>query len=322
MNADRSPAESQRTTSVPHTRPDAEMATCSYVPPTVTGHGRPPCAEPAPGDRLGDYRYLRRVAVGGMGFVYQARCQATAELVAIKLLPAGLRSDEGLRRALRAETAALYRVRHANVVRALGHGDLPDGSPYLVLEWLSGGTVAGGLRDHQALSPRQATLYAIAACRALRAVHRAGLLHLDVKPANLLLDGRGRVKLADFGLCVEVNPAGRARQVFGIGTPAYFAPEQAADFPLDCRTDLYSLGVTYFEMLTGQRPFPGSTVLQCARAHIEAGVPCPRAVRPELPAVCAAIARRAMAKQAAQRFSNAGEMLAALQRTLTYLRQE
>jgi serine/threonine protein kinase len=322
MNADRSPADSERATPVPDTRAEAELGTRSYLTPTAALSGEAPGTEPAPGDLLGDYCYLRRITVGGMGAVYQARRQATGELVAVKLLPAGDRQDEGLRRALRSETAALCRVHHANVVRALDHGALPDGSPYLVLEWLDGGSVAEALHGQVSLSPLRATRCAIAACRALGAVHRAGLLHLDVKPANLLRDGRGRVKLADFGLSVAVNSSGRAYQVTGIGTPAYFAPEQAAGFPVDCRTDLYSLGVTYFKMLTGRRPFAGETLLQCVRARLGADVPCPRGVRPDVPEACAAIARRAMAKEPAQRFADASQMLAALEKTLACLQKE
>jgi serine/threonine-protein kinase len=323
MSAPRSPADSKRTTAVLDTPPQANLATRSYLPPTAAEPGGASYPEPAPGDLIGTHYCLsRRIAVGGMGSVYEARCRRTGRPVAVKLLPAAERQDRRLRQALRAETDALCRVRHANVLLALDHGDLPDGSPYLVLEWLDGGNVAEALRNSGGLSPFWATRFAIAACRALRAVHRAGLLHLDVKPANLLLDGCGRVKLADFGLCVSVNPSGRAHQVSGIGTPAYFAPEQAAGFPVDCRTDLYSLGVTFFEMLTGRRPFTGDTLLQCVRAHVGADVPCPRSVRPDVPEACAAIARRAMAKEPSRRFADAGRMLTALEKTLVCLAKE
>jgi serine/threonine-protein kinase len=320
MNADRSPAGSKHAITGLDTHPEADLETCSYLPPTAAEPGEPDCANPVPGDRLGsDYHVVRRVAVGGMGTVYQAWCRTLAEPVAVKVLPAGARREPALRQALLAETAALGRVRHANVIRTLDHGELADGSPFLVLQWMDGGNVTDLLRSHGALSARHATRLAIAACRALRAVHRAGLLHLDVKPANLLLDGRGRLKLADFGLCVEVDEHGRAPLAAGVGTPAYFAPEQAAGLPLDPRTDLYSLGVTYFELLTGRRPFEGRTLLQCARGHVGADVPCPRTVRPDVPEACAAIARRAMAKEPGHRFADAGRMLAALEKTLAGL---
>jgi serine/threonine-protein kinase len=322
MYADRSPAESKHAAADHDTRPEADLATCSYLTPTAGRSNELLCAEPVPGDLLGGaYHILRRIAVGGMGIVYQAWRRPRGQLSAIKLVPARARGEAALRLALHAETTALRRIRHANVIRALDHGELADGAPYLVLEWMDGGSVTDVLRSRGALPPRRATRLAIAACRALQAVHRAGLLHLDVKPANLLLNDRGRLKLADFGLCVEVDQRGQAPLAAGLGTPAYFAPEQAAGLPMDPRTDLYSLGVTYFELLTGRRPFAGRTLLQCARDHVEAHVPCPRTVRPDVPEVCAAIARRAMAKEQGDRFADAGRMLVALQETLAHLRE-
>jgi serine/threonine-protein kinase len=277
--------------------------------------------DPAPGDVLGsDYHVLRRIADGGMSVLYQAWRQDRRSPVVLKLLAARRRWDPTFGGALRAETAALYCVRHPNVVRALDHGDLADGSPYLVLEWMPGGTVADVLRARGALRPRAATLFAIAACRGLQAVHQAGLLHLDVKPANMLLDSQGRLKLADFGLVVEVNGSGRAARQTGVGTPGYFAPEQVASQPADARTDLYSLGVAYFEMLTGRLPFKAQTFLEAVRANAPLPAPCPRSVRPDVPDTCAAITRRAMAIEAGERFTDAGEMLAALEQSLAELR--
>jgi serine/threonine-protein kinase len=127
------------------------------------------------------------------------------------------------------------------------------------------------------------------------------------------------LKLADFGLCVEQGEYGQAPQTAGFGTPAYFAPEQAAGLPMDSRTDLYSLGVTYFELLTGRRPFEGRTLVQCACDHLSTHAHCPRSVRPVIPEECAAIARRAMAKDPRQRYANAGLMLVALERALASL---
>jgi serine/threonine protein kinase len=317
MDAERFPDESKNEIAGRDTQPEPNLETCTYHPPQPDELGG---SDPVAGDRLGDYRFECRVGGGGMGIVYRGWREGTGEAVAIKLLAAQSRRSPALRQALRAEIRALCRVRHDNVVQILDHGELADGSAFLVLEWMEGGSVADLLREQQALSAGAATEFALAACRALRAVHQDRLLHLDVKPANLLLDGHGRLKLADFGLCVEADPGGRAGHAAGIGTPAYFAPEQACDLPVDVRTDLYSLGVSYFEMLTGRRPFEGETVLECAREHVRRHVPCPRTVRRDVPEVCAAIARRAMAKEPGRRFANPAQMLAALEKALAWLR--
>jgi serine/threonine protein kinase len=324
MNADRFSSGSTHLFSGPDTAAEAIPNTRTYLHPTI-GPGAPEgglVSDPVPGDLLADdYRLLRRLPGGGMGIVYQAWWRGRRRTVVLKLLAAEFRQDAALSDALRGEAAALSRLRHANVVRALEHGDLPDGSPYLVLEWMAGGSVAEAIRQRGALAARQATLFAAAACRGLAAVHRAGLLHLDIKPANLLLDRRGRLKIADFGLAVEVNDSGKASRASGIGTPGYFAPEQATALPVDARTDVYSLGVAYFEMLTGRLPFDGQTVFECARKHALAPVPCPRSVRPNVPEACAAIARRAMAKNPRQRYADTGQMLLALEEALASVRQ-
>jgi serine/threonine protein kinase len=230
-------------------------------------------------------------------------------------LPSRWARDARARAALRTEAAAAGRVRHANVVAVHDFADPPGGPAYLVMEWVEGGSLADRLRHEGALAPRRATRLAAAVCRALRAVHRAGLLHCDVKPANLLITPGGRVKLGDFGLAAAVDRTGRAEPA-AAGTPAYVSPEQGWQRPADRRSDLYSLGAVYYELLTGRPPYRAGTPGDVLRLHRDGLVPDPRAVNPAVPAACAAVVRRALAKDPAQRYRSAGAMLAALENVL------
>jgi serine/threonine protein kinase len=261
----------------------------------------PPSTEAlAPGIVLGDrYRLLGLAAQGGMGVVYQAWDQLREQRVAVKLLRDGLRQDPTARERFRDEAAAVLRVRHANVVAAFEFQTLDDGPAYLVLEWMDGGSVADLLRARGRLSPRQATAIVAEVCAALAAVHEAGLIHRDVKPANWLLSVAGQVKLADFGLAVALSAAVGPIS----GTPCYMSPEQARGEPLDPRADLYSLGVAYYELLTGVRPR-------------QAGQGIEYAANAALPPGCAEIIRQATAPEPARRFTSAQAMLAAIHTVL------
>jgi hypothetical protein len=150
------------------------------------------------------------------------------------------------------------------------------------------------------------------ACRGLAAAHAAGLVHRDVKPANLLSDGAGTVKVTDFGLVrsadLSASQSGRIT-----GTPRYMSPEQCRGEPADSRSDVYALGATFYAQLTGRTPYPAKTPVEVMFAHCSAPVPDPRVVVPDLPAACAAVVRKAMAKEPADRYRTADEMLTALE---------
>jgi serine/threonine protein kinase len=275
--------------------------------------------EPAPGSVLGGKYLLRRLlGRGGMGVVYEAWDQLLGRTVAVKLLPAGGWQDPRARQRFLAEAVAAGRVQHPKVVTTYDCADPDDGPPYLVMEYLPGGTVARLLRARGGLSPRQATRMAADACRALGAVHRAGLIHRDVKPANLLLSARGGVKLADFGLAIAVGPDGQAEPPGVAGPPGYLSPEQAWGLPLDRRTDLYSLGLVYYEMLTGRKLVRAATLRDSVRFHRDNPAADPRADNPALPSVCAAVVRRALARDPSERYPDAGAMRAALRTALSH----
>jgi serine/threonine-protein kinase len=304
--------------------PSPEAALVTTASPTTISGPHEPTPPPQMGPRAGDvlhgkYRLLRPLGEGGMSIVFQAWDQVEQRVLAVKLLRADPRQGPARWKCLQAEAAALARLRHPNVVVAIELS--PDHQPpYLVLEWLEGGSVADLLRRHGALAPLLATQIVASAARALSGAHAAGLVHRDVKPSNLLLSARGAVKLADFGLVAEVLPGGQAQPNALWGTPPYFSPEQAWCKPFDHRSDLYSLGATYYELLTGRKPFVADGAANYARLHRDGPVPDPRAAAPGVPESCAAVVRKAMAKEPSGRYADAGEMLAALATAVSHLK--
>jgi urea transport system substrate-binding protein len=270
------------------------------------------------GTTLGNHRVVGVLGRGGMGVVYEAEDVALARAVAIKVLPGALAHNHAaLERFLReARTAA--RLVHPNVVPIFEVGRSGD-SHYLVMQKLPGGSLA----DAMAAGPlpwREATRAVAQACRGLAAAHRAGLLHRDIKPANLLRDADGTVKLTDFGLAkaadadggLQLTQAGRV-----VGTPAYMSPEQCHAEPLDARSDVYSLGATYYGLLTGRGPYAESTSIpKVMYAHCYQPPPDPREAVPDVPEGCALVVARAMAKSPDDRYPDADALRADLEALL------
>jgi serine/threonine protein kinase len=206
-------------------------------------------------------------------------------------------------------------VQDPHVVAVYDAGRYPGGV-YLVMELVRGRSVQEFLGAGPLPWP-EATALLIAACEGVVAVHACGILHRDIKPANLLRAAGGIVKLADFGVACRLDPSGRSaacKQLFG--TPHYMSPEQWCEEEHDERTDVYALGATYHTVLTGAPPYAGTNPLRIMVGHCAAPVPDPRKGRPEIPAACAEIVLRAMAKQRADRFDSAREFQDALRAVL------
>ncbi|MCY2964987.1 MAG: serine/threonine-protein kinase [Planctomycetota bacterium] len=268
--------------------------------------------------RLGKYLLKSRLGRGGMGIVYLATDTRLQRDVAIKLLPKRLASDpEAVRRFIReARTAA--RLNHPNVVAVLDV-DQQSGYTFLVMELIRG-VSAQTLVETGPVEWTVATRIIAECCRGLAAAHLEGLIHRDLKPANILQTHDGIVKLADFGLAKsldgdETSPLTRTGTV--LGTPHYMSPEQCQGEALDARSDLYSLGATYFTLLVGRPPFLVSQPLQLMFAHCSQPVPDPRSIRGGIPEGCAEIIARAMAMNRSERFGSATEMQSALDSLLT-----
>ncbi|MFO0869911.1 MAG: protein kinase [Pirellulales bacterium] len=267
------------------------------------------------GKTLGKYQILKRLGQGGMGVVYLGHDPRLDRQVAVKVLPATLSADPvSLERFLReARAAARFAHRHVVTVHEI---DEQDGVCFLAMELMAGSTL-DLVRSQGRLGWANATRAIAAVCRALSAAHSAGLIHRDIKPSNILRTANGEVKLSDFGLAkVAGLEASLTTTNAVLGTPTYMSPEQCRGEPLDGRSDLYSLGVTYFELLTGRPPYVADQPLQVCFAHCASPVPDPSTVIDGLPPACAAIVTRAMAKEPQDRYATADEMLADLRRAL------
>jgi tetratricopeptide (TPR) repeat protein len=266
---------------------------------------------------LGPYRVLAELGRGGMGIVLKAHDDALQRTVAIKVLRPDLADDTARARFLH-EARALARFQHDHVVRVHAVSSEPGRLPYLVMEHLDGETLAARLRARQRLARREAAALAAHVADGLAAAHAAGLVHRDVKPANVLLESAtGRAKVLDFGLArVLESESGLTREGSLAGTPTYMSPEQLQHpVVVDGRTDVYGLGVTLYEMLTGEPPFRG-TPSRVLHQVLHEEPPPPRRLVDEIPPDLETITLKAMAKESARRYPTAGDLADDLRRFL------
>ena len=273
---------------------------------------------PTPEDRvgalIGKYEVKEILGRGGMGVVYRAHDPAIDRDVAIKLLSEDLSSSEAVKRFL-AEARAAGRLSHPNTVSIFEVGRMEQ-NLFIVMEFVSAGSVEDALAQHGAFSVAKASRIAADACKGLAAAHAVGLVHRDIKPANLLIAAGGIIKVADFGLVkvksTSVGSITTPGQV--MGTPHFMSPEQCEAKPVDLRSDIYSLGATYYSLLTGLKPYLDTdSVMQVMFAHCKADIPDPTETDDAIPRRCSAIVTRAMAKSPQDRYQSADEMLADLE---------
>ena len=293
------------------------MNPISQTDPTPTS----PAAPSAPGTdltgrTLGDYRVLRRLGQGGMGQVYLAEQLSLKRNVALKILSADLAANATSLQRFRAEAEAVAKVTHANIVQVYATGEV-EGLPFIALEYVEG----RNLREFVVKKGPPELLLAVSIMRqtaaALQRASEAGIVHRDIKPENILLTRKGEVKVADFGLsrCLgDPQPLNLTQSGVTMGTPLYMSPEQVEGKPLDCRTDIYSLGVTAYFMLAGRPPFDGATAFDVAMKHARDEPPPLAGVRPDLPPALCAVVHKMMAKDPAHRHQTGKEVMRDLAR--------
>lgn len=265
------------------------------------------------GKQLGKYKVTGVIGAGGMGFVLKAHDPTIERDVAIKMLHVAT-NPTALNR-FRAEAKAAGKLSHPHVAAIYEIGQ-EGPAHYLVMELLTGGSVVDDLKKRGACTLLEATRIMIDACRGIAAAHAAGLVHRDIKPANLVRAADRSVKVTDFGLAKLTSPdkaTNLTQTGMVLGTPYFMSPEQCQGQAIDTRSDIYALGATYYCLLTGRRPFEDSGgVVQIMLAHCNESIPDPCDVDPAIPPACAAIISRAMAKDPADRYQSASEMLADL----------
>jgi serine/threonine-protein kinase len=260
-------------------------------------------------------RYLlgERLGVGGMGEVWQATDELLGRTVAVKVILPALVHEPGFVRRFLAEARAMASVQHPGVVAVHDfHGD--DAGAYLVMEFVSGEPLSRVLAHAGRLSPSDTMDLVGQVARALQAVHDRGIVHRDVKPANLLIRADGTVVVADFGIALGTAHTALTSSGAILGTPAYLAPEQVLGQAASPRSDVYALGIVAYECLTGRRPFVGDNPFAVAMQRV--GQPPPR-LDPDVPPAVAAVVERALAPDPALRWASAAEFAAAASTALT-----
>ncbi len=263
-----------------------------------------------------DSRYLigSRVARGGMATVYEAIDLRLDRTVAVKVMHPGLGDDDEFAARFVAEARAAAKLSHPNVVAVFDQGN-DDGTVFLAMELIPGHTLRDTIGKEAPLSPARALALLEPVVSALAAAHRAGLIHRDVKPENVLIADDGRIKVADFGLAKAVSATTQhtATGVL-IGTVSYVAPELVVEGRSDARADVYAVGVILYELLTGKKPHEGETPIQVAYKHVHEDVPPPSRLAPGVPDYVDALVARATARDREQRPADAGVLLHHLRR--------
>ncbi len=265
-------------------------------------------------EKIGRYEIRRELGRGGMATVYFARDPRFKRDVAVKVLPREFLHDPTFRTRFEREAQTIASLEHPAIVPVYDFGE-EDKQPYLVMRYMPGGSLADRLRDGPLPLAKVTRLLAHLA-PALDEAHARGIIHRDLKPANILFDQRGNPYISDFGL-VKLSEDGLTSITSGfiVGTPAYISPEQAHGMAhLDGRSDIYALGVIVFEMLTGKTPYNADTPMGIVVKHITEPVPLLLDTMPDLAPACETVIARAMAKNRDERFSTAGEMVAALEK--------
>src|SRR4051812_13817402 len=255
----------------------------------------------------GRYHILDRIAAGGMGEVFRARDAVLDREVAIKVLHRSLAGDQGFVERFRREARAAAGISHPNIVNVHDWGAV-DGIYYMVMEYVRGRALRDLVNAEGRLAPAQAAEVLRQTLLALDHAHRRGIVHRDMKPENILVTAEGVVKVADFGLA-RAYADGRQTQAGTVtGTVQYLAPEQIRGEPADPRSDLYSLGIVGYELMTGRLPFTGETAMAIAYKHLSDRVPTPSALVAEIPAEIDAFVASATERDRELRPESAGEM--------------
>ena len=259
---------------------------------------------------IGKYRIEAFLGGGGQAKVYKAYHPALDAYVAIKILPPYFAAEEGFIERFKQEARVIARLRHPNIVTVYDFGE-EQGLIYIVMDYVEGGTLASRLGRPL---PLDTTLHIVEQIgRALDYAHSQGVIHRDVKPGNVLMAREDWMLLSDFGIARVMETTVRlTRTGVGIGTPEYMSPEQGQGLPVDGRSDLYSLGILLYEMLTGCVPFKAETPFGTVLKHMTEPPPPPRIHNPNIPEAIEAVIVKTLAKQPEERYPSAGKMMQAL----------
>ena len=252
----------------------------------------------------GRYRLDAQIGAGGMSTVYRAFDMTLERQVAVKLMHREIASDSDQLERFRREARSVAQLSHPHIVGVIDAGE-EDGRPYIVLEYVEGETLKDRIRRMGRLPIDEAIAYSIEIARALGAAHGQAIVHRDIKPQNVLVDEEGSAKVTDFGIARSLEEEGLTADGRVLGTTDYVSPEQALGHDVDGQSDIYSLGVVLYEMLTGDVPFHGENQVSVAMKHVREDLPDVQVLRPEVSARLAAVLDRMTDKDLATRHPDA-----------------
>jgi beta-lactam-binding protein with PASTA domain/predicted Ser/Thr protein kinase len=260
----------------------------------------------------GRYRVISRLGSGGMADVYLAQDQLLGREVAVKVLHHHFAEDHEFVERFRREASSAAALSHPNIVGIFDRGEW-NGTYYIAMEYVAGRSLKAIVREQGPLEPAAAIDIVIQILRAARSAHRRGVIHRDLKPHNVILDEEGRARVTDFGIA-RAGASDMTLTGSIMGTAQYLSPEQAQGFAVSAASDLYSIGVILYELLTGAVPFEGESAVAIAYKQVSAEPRPPSELNPSLPPSLDAVVLRALAKDPAQRYADADELITALQR--------
>ncbi len=271
-----------------------------------------------PGQMLGPYRIIGQIGQGGMATVYKAYQPSMDRNVAVKVLPTQLAESPEFVQRFKQEARTIARLEHPHILPVFDYGE-SDGTAYFVMRYLDAGTLKDRMQAGRPLSLNEIDRIFTQLTDALSYAHAHGVVHRDLKPANALIDSDGNLFLTDFGIAKILESASpRLTQTDAImGTPAYISPEQAQSRSVDQRSDIYSLGIILYEMVTGSVPFVADTPLAIILKHVSDPLPLPSIVKPDISAAIEQVILKALAKDPKDRFATAAEFVAAWKKALT-----
>ena len=264
----------------------------------------------------GRYELLEKSGDGGMAVVYKAKCHLLKRVVAVKVLKPELADNEEFVARFNRESQAAASLSHPNIVSMYDVGQ-EDDIHYIVMEFMDGETLKDRIRREGRLSMEESVRIASEICSGLQHAHENNIVHRDIKPQNILINKEGTAKVADFGIARAVTSTTMTMgDASVIGSVHYFSPEQARGGYVDKKTDIYSMGIVLYEMVTGVVPFEGESAISVALKHIQEKVTPPREINPDIPKSIQYIIQRAIEKDIDKRYQNASDMLEDLQRAL------
>lgn len=266
------------------------------------------------GQSLGQYEIISEIAKGGMATVYKAWQSSIGREVAVKVLPSNFTHDETFIERFYREVAAIAQLQHPHILPVYDFGKY-ENMPYIVMAYINGGTLTDRIAKGP-LPPAEIAKMVNQIAQALDFAHSKGIVHRDFKPSNVLLDERGNTYLADFGLAKIADSGSNITGTMILGTPDYMAPEQASSKTVTESVDVYALGVTIYQMLTGHAPYEAPTAAGVLVAHITQPIPDIREVRPDLPDVVQKVIEQSLAKETSDRYQSSGNLAVDLQKAL------